>query len=68
MKNVQLEKLVSEGQIVSYEYLELDCDGNPGQSDGRNTESLKLVFPNGSVLKLGTFCSGCLENTCLTFE
>ena len=33
------------------------------ESPNRNTECLTLIFPNGQILSLETFCSGSLENT-----
>ena len=38
------------------------------KSNCRNTERLTLDFPNDEKLVLGTFCSGCLEDTCFTLD
>lgn len=63
MNNEILEKLIKNGAIKSYKLEALDEDGNPGVSKFRNTERLTLEFLNGDKLVVGTFCSGCLENT-----
>lgn len=68
MKDETLNKLVEHGTIISYEYLNLDEEGNVGESKFRNTEQVKLVFPNGKSLTIDTFCSGCNENTSLSFS
>ena len=68
MTDNALNTLVENGTIVSYEYLNLDEDGNIGKSKFRNTEQVKLTFPNGKTLVIDTFCSGCNENTSLSFS
>ncbi len=65
MKNEVLDSLVKSGDIVSYGYEQLDEDGNPGESDSRNSERLILIFPSGKNLILDTCCSGESENTIL---
>lgn len=68
MTDKVLDELVSGGCIVSYKLDFISEDGVVGEESGcRNTEQLTLNFPNGKMLKIGTFCSGCLENTVLTF-
>jgi len=47
MKNETLDKLVSKGDILYYEYQNLDEEGNPGESEFRNTERLTFLFPAG---------------------
>lgn len=59
----KLRELVNNGTLAGYSLINLDENGNAGRSKFRNTESLTLTFPNGGTLNLGTFCSGCLENT-----
>jgi len=65
MKNETLDKLVSKGDILYYEYQNLDEEGNPGESRFRNTERLTLLFPSGNKITFDTFCSGANENTSL---
>jgi hypothetical protein len=65
VKNETLDKLVSKGDIVYYEYQNLDEEGNPGKSSFRNTERLTLLFPSGNRITFDTFCSGSSENTSL---
>jgi predicted protein tyrosine phosphatase len=60
----RLKELVRFGTILTYEIVNLDEDGNVGESDSRNSEKLTLTFPDGEDLSIVTFCSGCLENTC----
>jgi Rnl2 family RNA ligase len=63
-KMEKLDKLVAKGLIKSYTILNVDEDGNVGQrSQSRNTEQLRMVFPNGEMMTIDTFCSGCLEDT-----
>jgi hypothetical protein len=42
-----LEDLVQKGDILSYNLVDLDENGNPGRSRSGNTERLTLVFPSG---------------------
>ena len=65
MKNETLDKLVSKGDILYYEYQNLDEEGNPGESRFRNTERLTLLFPSGNMITFDTFCSGGSQNTSL---
>lgn len=65
MKNKTLDELVNNGIIHSYELVNLDDCGNVGKSKFRNTEQLKIIFPNGDELEIGTFCSGSAEDTML---
>ena len=67
MDNSILEKLLSNGDIVSYHRTLRDEDGvSIEQTKGsRETESLVLTFPSGIKLSIDTFCSGSLENTLL---
>jgi len=60
----KLNELAADGTIQSFDLVNLDENGQIGESKNRNTKQLTLVFPNGRKLILGTFCSGCLENTC----
>lgn len=63
-----LNKLVRSGSLKSYVYIDVDEDGTEEQTgEHRNTEQLTLEFQNGEKLVIGTFCSGCSENTCLLF-
>jgi len=60
----KLDELVAKGMIKSYTILNVDKDGNIGkESKHRNSEQLRMVFPNGEMITIDTFCSGCLENT-----
>jgi len=66
MKDDKLENLVKLGYIRSYEYADLDEDGNIGQTgDFRNTQKLILHFSNDHKLTIDCFCSGSSENTVL---
>jgi len=62
MKDEILQDLVSNGDLLSYEYENIE--DVPG-SYFRETERLILVFPSGKNLILDTFCSGSGQNTCL---
>jgi hypothetical protein len=66
--NPCLAKLIAKGILKSYKIENLDDEGNVGKSAGRNTERVTLEFPSGEKLVIGTFCSGCLENTVLDFD
>lgn len=73
MKQDCLDKLVLSGMIKDYQFRDLNSDGNPcgpeeKKSSYRNTQELKITFPNGSVLTASTFCSGYSENTSLFVE
>ena len=68
MTDDALEELFLNGLISSYQYEEVDEDGNVGKtSDFRNTERLTLAFPNGHKLIIDTICSGSSEDTSLSF-
>lgn len=68
-KNSVLDQLVASGVLSSYEYENVSEDGIVGdESKCRNTEQIVLNFPNNQTLTVGTFCSGCLENTSLDFK
>ena len=69
IKSLQLETLVKKGTLKSYSYNNVDSNGVEGEeSVSRNTEKLTLVFPDGEVLTLDTFCSGCLNDTGFIFN
>ena len=70
MYNEILDNLVTSGVIKSYSLVGLDENGDPGESYFRNSEKLSLVFSNGQILVLDTYCSGVLENSgfCITEE
>ena len=34
----------------------------------RLVDKLTLIFPNGEILNLSSFCSGCLENSSIEIE
>ena len=59
-----LETLVKNGTIKAYEIHNVDEDGIVGRTGKfRNSQLLIIMFNNGETLRLGTFCSGCNENT-----
>lgn len=62
MKDEILQDLVSNGDLVSYEYDNVEDEIG---SCFRETEKLVLNFPSGKRLVLDTFCSGSGQNTCL---
>ena len=64
----KLEELKQKGIITSFELLNLDDEGNVGESSHRNTEQLILTFPIGDTLTIDTFCSGSSEDTTLSFS
>lgn len=68
MQDNILEKLVSNGDIKSYKYINLDDNGNVGSSQMCNTQELILEFQSGKILRIKTFCSGSLENTIMLFN
>lgn len=60
----ELDSLVNNGDIVSYQLVDVDEGGNVGKSSPfRNTQRLILNFASGSQLVMDTFCSGSNENT-----
>ena len=64
MTNEVLDKLVSNGDILSYEYHEMDENGELcKKSEFRNSERLTILFSSGAKLILDTFCSGISEDT-----
>ena len=61
---IRLQQLVDSGHLKSFEIDPVDENGNIGKhSDNRNTEQMTLEFPDGEELVIGTFCSGCSEDT-----
>lgn len=69
MDNGELQDLVDNGDILSYEYLGLDADGKIGSSNyGRDTERVTLKFPSGRQLTIDSGCSGCREDSYLSFS
>lgn len=65
-----LEKLILSGDISNYKIETLDEDGEivSHPCGNRNTERLTIKFPSGNLLVVNTFCSGCSENTSMTFD
>lgn len=68
MKDEILESLLFHKTIQGYIYESLDEEGNPGSSANRNTERLKIVFNDGRILIIDTFCSGSAQDTTMTFS
>lgn len=72
MSNLEkkLHNLVISGTIKNYSIYNVSDDGKVGvwSEKGRNREFLNIVFNNDEEITLGTFCSGCCENTILTLE
>lgn len=61
-----LVQLVDSGTIRSFEFQpQIDSGCGP---DTRLIDALTLEFNDGKKLKISTFCSGCLENSCLHVE
>ena len=66
MKNQTLDRLVHSDDIKSYEYHNIDCDGNIGkESEDHNSEILYITFPSGKTIRIHSDVSGCLENSSL---
>ena len=64
MKHNHLEYLKQSGIIQSYEYVNMNEEGNIGQtSNYRNTQRLSLYFTGGESITIDCFCSGSSENT-----
>jgi hypothetical protein len=63
-----LEDLVQKGDILSYNLVDLDENGNPGRSRSGNTERLTLVFPSGRKIVIHPTCSGISENVVMFFS
>ena len=65
--NIRLDELVRNGVIKDYELEIVSDEGIIGTASpkGRNTDRLTITFNDGHLLTLDTFCSGCLEDTCL---
>lgn len=71
MKAEILDKLVKSGILKEYSFRVLDMDSQVVSAPGngsRETDELTLVFSNGEKLIIGTFCSGCAENTSIIIE
>lgn len=69
MTNQKLEYLIGKGLITSYEYCNVSEEGEKNKiSEMRNSEYLKIIFPDGEELLIETFCSGCMENTTLSIN
>lgn len=68
MYNEKLDRLMANGTIKSYSIVDMDENGVEGRrGQFRNTERLRLQFPDGQELIVDTFCSGCSEHTTLSF-
>ena len=64
MNNTHLDNLVSKGSISSYEYENMDENGEIGKVGAyRNSQRLTFHFPNGESLTIDCFCSGSSEDT-----
>lgn len=63
MNNTYLDNLVAKGSLRSYEYVDLDDEGNLGQGAYRNTQRLVLQLADGERIVVECFCSGSSENT-----
>lgn len=60
----RLTGLVEAGIISDWRISDVDENGVEGQTGRfRNTQKLCITFSNGEKLEIGTFCSGCAENT-----
>jgi hypothetical protein len=60
----RLKAAVQRGSLQSWRIVDVDEEGVEGhQGCFRNTQKIYLTFPNGEDLSIGTFCSGCAENT-----
>lgn len=69
MTNKILDDLVLSKSIFSYNYENVSEEGIVGEtSDFRNSERLVITFHNKEKLIIDTMCSGCKEDTSLTFS
>ena len=69
MTNEILDQMVKKGTIASYKLVEVSENGEEGVTGKfRNTERLTIDFINGEKLVIDTCCSGCSENTILSFS
>ena len=59
----KLNELEMNGQIKSWKLIH-----NKTEDRMQETDTLTIVFPSGQELKLGTYCSGCMENTSFCLE
>ena len=66
----KLDDLVANGTIQSYSVKIFDMDGIEIEKEqgSRCTQKLTLIFVNGQVCEIESFCSGISENTCLIIE
>lgn len=66
MKNLEevLSKLIDSKQILGY-CLDEQVPSIPGDYKTRLIDRLSIQFRDGSLIKMETVCSGCLENTSL---
>lgn len=63
----RLTSAVRDGNLKSWEIIDVDEDGIEGRLGRfRNTQTLRLEFPDNKILEVGTFCSGSAEDTVLT--
>jgi hypothetical protein len=65
LTNAFLDRLVVEGDIVAYNWTDVDSEGKPGVGESRNTQLLTIRFPSGRTIAVTGFCSGSRENTML---
>lgn len=66
MKHKHLDHLIQAGVISSYEYVNMDEEGNVGQTSRfRNSQRLSLLLSGGESITIDCFCSGSSEDTVL---
>lgn len=65
MKSEALDKLVASGNLVYYDYDNIEEEPS---SNFREYEQLTLYFPSGARLKVEAHSSGCRENVCMFLE
>jgi len=63
--NKKLDVLLEKNLITKYTIETIEEDPGSGM---RESEELSLTFSDGTVLVVGSFCSGSSENTTLFFE
>ncbi len=64
-----LDMIVEKGMLKSYEIVNVSADNVEGEiSENRNSDRLKLVFPDGDTIIVTAITTGMEDDALLRFE
>ena len=64
-----LDMIVEKGMLSSYDIVNVSADNVEGEiSENRNSDRLKLVFPDGNTIIITAITTGMEDDALLRFE